>query len=983
MKMHIKNTYGAKTIILFLVLLIGATAKTSTAEECFVAAPYVLHATYNSAQVVWVTQANISAGHVIIQDENGQDKTIIADISSRLFQDSDRSELDHLRHLVKLEDLEPYTRYNYEVHCGDGETKSKGSFLTTPVPGESVPFNFVVDSDAHASDAYIPFAEAIGAQNPSFVIHTGDFTSGRGYDWGRWETYFRVARPYLESTVLVPVVGGHDVTPARNFRSLFAFNDPESDPSDEDDAATYYTFEFGNMLVIILDYVYDQEKQIAWVEEVLSSSQSEWIIVAQHVSFANAGGRGRWFDHDVYRQLAQLFEKHGVDLVITGHDHIYERNLPLGPEGVKPVHYISINTRGNFRRVRPSPIVAGGIGQRVHMYTHFRVNGNHLEMEALLVDGTVIDKIELSKDEYGMYQDEVMSQAVDLELATTLAHIYTGQSLEESIRYERRDITGIFYPPLPKAGEDAIVKLNTGYSGNHELDVSRFPIGSELIVYGQDDKSKWRAEKQIIEITGNTAKVHVKAPDGLTHDEEGFNIPLELHLNIRVNGREFEPVVVWPTMLETSEVGKVELKQPENDETVMANPVLIWEDDLHAAEYQLQVGKSSFQEIIVDTVITDDRFEFTNNLKEGATYVWRVRGRNEFEGPWSDEYSFHVFEETEREDIDEVKFSNILMPMYLGLDVPKVSTGSFGSGFRDYNRIYTWLESDEKLILEVSGGRHNDTRGGNVYIALYSKIEEPVKVDFDESVPPDGEWYEVIMESPYSGLHQVILDDGNNRTLVDWPEGHPMTVLASKDYPFDFERNSTLYFYVPEETEFVSGYLGRHYSVSFRDTDGNELAGWQNLEDETGYFSIAVPENQSGGLWRFSTARGNTLSLMTVPPYLARNERELLLPAEVLGIEPTKSENHEDLPDDIELGQNYPNPFNPSTRIVYSVPDQTHVRLAVYNVVGQRVATLVNEQKPAGRHDVIFDASGLSSGIYLYQLRTDTRTMSRQMLLVK
>ncbi len=95
------------------------------------------------------------------------------------------------------------------------------------------------------------------------------------------------------------------------------------------------------------------------------------------------------------------------------------------------------------------------------------------------------------------------------------------------------------------------------------------------------------------------------------------------------------------------------------------------------------------------------------------------------------------------------------------------------------------------------------------------------------------------------------------------------------------------------------------------------------------------------------------------------------------------SAEQEALPVVYELQQNYPNPFNPATRIRYSVPEQAHVRLEVYNGLGQHMVTLVNENKNPGRYEVNFDATGLSSGLYLYRLQTDGYAASKQMMLVK
>lgn len=91
----------------------------------------------------------------------------------------------------------------------------------------------------------------------------------------------------------------------------------------------------------------------------------------------------------------------------------------------------------------------------------------------------------------------------------------------------------------------------------------------------------------------------------------------------------------------------------------------------------------------------------------------------------------------------------------------------------------------------------------------------------------------------------------------------------------------------------------------------------------------------------------------------------------------------DELPDRFVLQQNYPNPFNPSTQIRFAVPEQAHVELAVYSVVGEKVATLVNEVKSPGWHQVTFDASPFSSGIYIFQLRAGNTTSTRHMLYLK
>lgn len=89
------------------------------------------------------------------------------------------------------------------------------------------------------------------------------------------------------------------------------------------------------------------------------------------------------------------------------------------------------------------------------------------------------------------------------------------------------------------------------------------------------------------------------------------------------------------------------------------------------------------------------------------------------------------------------------------------------------------------------------------------------------------------------------------------------------------------------------------------------------------------------------------------------------------------------LPDTFTLSQNFPNPFNPSTVISYQIPVTAEIRLEIFNMLGQSVALLVNEQKAAGLHTVNFDASSLSSGIYIYRIQSNNFNQSKKMLLIK
>jgi len=88
-------------------------------------------------------------------------------------------------------------------------------------------------------------------------------------------------------------------------------------------------------------------------------------------------------------------------------------------------------------------------------------------------------------------------------------------------------------------------------------------------------------------------------------------------------------------------------------------------------------------------------------------------------------------------------------------------------------------------------------------------------------------------------------------------------------------------------------------------------------------------------------------------------------------------------PSSFSLAQNYPNPFNPNTNISYQLPASAFVSLKVYDVLGNEVATLVNEEQKAGVYSINFNAQRLSSGVYYYQLKDENNIQTKKMILTK
>lgn len=178
--------------------------------------------------------------------------------------------------------------------------------------------------------------------------------------------------------------------------------------------------------------------------------------------------------------------------------------------------------------------------------------------------------------------------------------------------------------------------------------------------------------------------------------------------------------------------------------------------------------------------------------------------------------------------------------------------------------------------------------------------------------------------------------------------------------------------------------------------DGEFTFGWNGLETIPGDWGLTLHDYETGADVDMRTvseyvftaeadaqAKVNPLSLLTGPAAVTMKAKS---EANRFGItiRPTSVNNEaEDSPLAFALDQNYPNPFNPSTTISYTVNEASSVNISVYNLMGQKVATLVDENKSAGQYNVRWNASGVASGMYYYRMEANGQAFTRKMTLIK
>jgi PKD repeat protein len=188
----------------------------------------------------------------------------------------------------------------------------------------------------------------------------------------------------------------------------------------------------------------------------------------------------------------------------------------------------------------------------------------------------------------------------------------------------------------------------------------------------------------------------------------------------------------------------------------------------------------------------------------------------------------------------------------------------------------------------------------------------------------------------------------------------PVSISGNDIYAF----SATLYLPDLVEVESVSG-IPENW-ISIQNKNGNKF-----LVSAIGTSPI---NDKGGGKITFLLKYGEIKEATEIKGYVTIND------------EPAKSLQALeliDLPTEVTLSQNYPNPFNPATRISFSIPEETEVRLEVFNMLGKRVATLADGNKKPGAYTVSWNASSVTSGVYVYRLATDSKVLTNKMMLIK
>jgi MYXO-CTERM domain-containing protein len=291
-------------------------------------------------------------------------------------------------HVIHIDGLSPSTHYSYSLEAGRASAIGE---LTTAPPNESTdPFTFLVYGDNRSDDVAHAAVVHQMMQSPSdFVVHTGDFVQD-GAVGAFWQTFFDVESPLIRDRCVYACVGNHEIIDGAGANYLRYFGPVSDAHGDGEKPKLYGSFRWGNARFFLLDAMesFDDGPERAWLDDELSRADAEklaWRIVVLHHGPWSAGPHGG-NRRVISAGIPALLKKHHVDLILAGHDHIYERGFASG------LPYVISGGGGAPLYPIDHPLSSTRRMESVHHFIEMNVSTDAIRMVAKRDDGSVLDR---------------------------------------------------------------------------------------------------------------------------------------------------------------------------------------------------------------------------------------------------------------------------------------------------------------------------------------------------------------------------------------------------------------------------------------------------------------------------------------------------------------------------------------------------------------------------------------------------------------
>jgi hypothetical protein len=383
-----QRTLLRPTVVLALsaACVIGST-DASAAGPRLVKGPYLTELSETGVEVRFELDAAGPAGVELTGGEGGDGSAAraVADAASSM-------------HTVHVTGLEPGKAYEYAVRAG-GAVVGKGRFVTAPRADAGTPVKFLLYGDTRSNETvHAALVRAMLATPSDFLVNTGDIvaTGGSAADW---QDFFQIEQPLLRDRALFLCIGNHELSDDQagsSFARYFGYSDPANAAAAPQ---PYGTMRWGSARLFFLNGMHPWERgaERDWLERELAKADSEaglvWRIAVVHHSPWSSGPHGGNAKLDG-ALVPQLLAAHKVDLLLAGHDHIYER----GDHGEDaPLKYVISGGGGAplypIEKRPPSTRKA----ESAYHFVEVTLTADALRMVAHRLDGTVLESCGFAK----------------------------------------------------------------------------------------------------------------------------------------------------------------------------------------------------------------------------------------------------------------------------------------------------------------------------------------------------------------------------------------------------------------------------------------------------------------------------------------------------------------------------------------------------------------------------------------------------------
>ena len=292
---------------------------------------------------------------------------------------------------ANLHGLEPGHLYCYQVRHDGRPLAASAPLETATRPGGKNPIRFVALGDTGTGTAaQLAIRSRVSAEPFDFMVFLGDVAYSAGRPSELQTKFFAIYQDFLKFVPAYLTIGNHERRTRQGAPYFEAFVLPEPE--------RYYSFDWGDVHFVAIDTTQRDAEQLAWLDHDLAQHRRRWTIVFGHHAFYTNALRGP--EIAVRRAFAKIVTRNKVDLVLTGHEHQYERfriagvNYVVSGGGGGQLHYFG----GRSQALKQAA---------VHHFLAFEVSADKLTMRAIDIEGREIEKMELTKPDGGAKKAEV------------------------------------------------------------------------------------------------------------------------------------------------------------------------------------------------------------------------------------------------------------------------------------------------------------------------------------------------------------------------------------------------------------------------------------------------------------------------------------------------------------------------------------------------------------------------------------------------